>query len=243
MPHRFYCANLPESGTAVLEGVEAHHLIHVLRIARGGLVELFNGAGLVARAEATLIGRRDAEFQLLETHREPSPAREVVLGTAVPKGDRFDWLIEKATELGVTRVVPLVTEHSVVDPRDSKLDKLKSTVIAACKQSGRNHLLQLMPVTKWADFVNREFAAIPSYVAHPGPDALPITSLQALGTASVAFAVGPEGGLTDDEVALAVACGANPINLGPHILRMETAGMVLAALAVRSISSETAKRT
>jgi 16S rRNA (uracil1498-N3)-methyltransferase len=236
MPHRFFLANLSDSGTAVLDGIEAHHLLHVLRASPGDIVELFNGAGLVAKAEVVKAGRRDIDLRVLDSHREEPSSRQVIIGTAVPKGDRFDWLIEKATELGVTRLVPLTTERSVVDPRDSKLDKLRQTVIAACKQSGRNHLLELSPVTTWASFVKETLSSSHSFVAHPGPGA-PVMSSELLGNHSqVAFAIGPEGGFTDGEVALAAEHKVTPISLGPLILRIETAAVALAACtALRSL--------
>lgn len=229
-------ADLPEAGTAILEGLEAHHLMHVMRASPGDIVEVFNGAGLVASAQIEAVRKRDAELRILGAHRESPPARQVILGTAVPKGDRFDWLIEKATELGVTRIVPLVTARSVVDPRDSKLDKMRQTVIAACKQCGRNTLLDLSPVTSWADFVRANLSTGAGFVAHPGPDAIPITSQLVGGLTNIVFGIGPEGGFKDDEVAMAIEHGARAISLGPLILRIETAALVLAALS--SASSE-----
>ena len=234
MPHRFHVANLPETGLVTVDAAEAHHIIHVLRGAVGDIVELFDGCGLAVSAEITSVRRRDVELRIITARREARPARGIILGTAVPKGDRFDWLIEKATELGVTRIVPLVTTRSVVDPRDSKLDKLRQTVIAACKQSGRNHLLELSPVTAWNDFVTGDVSNHASFIAHPGPGAAPMTSSLLSGHAIIVFAIGPEGGFTDDEVALAVAYGAKPISLGPLTLRIETAALVLASVSVMS---------
>ena len=230
MPNRFYLANLPESGAAVLEDLEAHHLIHVLRASPGDIVELFNGTGLVASAQITSLHNRDAQLQILGSHREDPSPRQIIVATAVPKGDRFDWLIEKATELGVTRIIPLRTARSVVDPRVSKLEKLRQTVSAACKQSGRNHLLELESTTTWSDFVNRELGQSASYIAHPGPTTRSPSSLWD-GKSSIVFAIGPEGGFTDEEVELAVGRGAKPISLGPRILRIETAALALAACA------------
>ena len=234
MPDRFFAPLCPDSGTLTLDGPEAHHLMHVLRISVGEMVEVFDGRGLVTSAEVVAVRKRDVELRIVSVRREASPAREVILGTAVPKGDRFDWLVEKATELGVTRIVPLITSRSSVDPRDSKLDKLRQTVITACKQCGRNRLLELSPVTTWADFVRIEFPHRAAFIAHPSSDARP----PSLGTSSlddqssIIFAIGPEGGFTDDEVALAVAAGAQPVSLGPLVLRIETAAIALAALAV-----------
>ena len=233
MPDRFFAPSFPETGTLTLDGPEAHHLMHVLRITSGEVVEVFDGRGLVVSAEVTALRKRDVELRVVAARRDTSPTREVILGTAVPKGDRFDWLIEKTTELGVTRIVPLMTSRSSVDPRDSKLDKLRQTVIAACKQSGRNHQLEISPVTSWADFVRNEFPHRAAFIAHlsseasPPPPSIPTLNHQS----STVFAIGPEGGFTNEEVALAMAAGAKPISLGPLILRIETAAIAVAALA------------
>ncbi len=235
MPVRFYSAPLPESGPCLLEGPEAHHLMHVLRIAAGEVVELFDGRGLVVTANVVAVRKRDVELNVVTARREAVPAREVILATAVPKGDRFDWLIEKATELGVTRIVPLITARSSVDPRDGKLDKLRQTVIAACKQCGRNHLLELSAVTAWSDFVMDEFSNRAAFIAHPSLDSTDFT-IELTGFSeqpSLLFAIGPEGGFTDEEVALAIRCGAKPLRLGSLVLRIETAAIALAALAMQ----------
>ncbi|MBC8113328.1 MAG: 16S rRNA (uracil(1498)-N(3))-methyltransferase, partial [Candidatus Saccharimonas sp.] len=175
MPNRFFAPNCPEAGSVSLDGPEAHHLMHVLRISAGQRIEVFGGHGLVATAEVLAVRKRDVELRIVTSRQEIPPSREVILGTAVPKGDRFDWLIEKATELGVTRIVPLITSRSSVDPRDSKLDKLRQTVITACKQCGRNHLLELSPVTPWADFVRNEFPNRAVFIAHPSSDTSPLS--------------------------------------------------------------------
>lgn len=234
MTDRFFSPSFPESGAILLDGSEAHHLMHVLRITAGAVVEVFDGRGLVAAAEVVAVRKRDVELCVVAARRETPPAREVILGTAVPKGDRFDWLTEKATELGVTRIVPLLTSRSSVDPRDSKLDKLRQTVIAACKQCGRNHLLEVSPVTSWADFVRSEFPNRAAYVAHPTIDTGPLSPRASMFAPqpSRVFAIGPEGGFTDEEVALAVATGAKPVSLGPLVLRIETAAIAIAALSL-----------
>ncbi len=228
MLNRFFHPQLPESGTVVLDGLEAHHLMHVLRASTGDHVELFDGAGRIAEAQILTIRKRDAELMILSSRQEAKPDREIIVGTAVPKGDRFDWLIEKATELGVTRLIPLVTSRSVVDPRDSKLEKQRQAVIAACKQSRRNFLLEISPVMAWADFVKTEITGRTSYIAHPTGERFHVALAE---TASIVFAVGPEGGFKEDEVAMAVAAGATAVSLGACILRIETAVLAMAACA------------
>ena len=235
MSDRFHLSPLPESGPCLLEGAEAHHLMHVLRIAVGEVVELFDGQGAVVTAKVVAVRKRDVELHAVAARREAVPAREVILATAVPKGDRFDWLVEKATELGVTRIVPLVTARSSVDPREGKLDKLRQTIIAACKQCGRNHLLKLSAVTAWSDFVKHELPNRAAFIAHPvsDPAGLAPEFIDFSQPPSLLFAIGPEGGFTDEEVAMAMSCGAKALRLGSLVLRIETAAIALAALALQ----------
>jgi 16S rRNA (uracil1498-N3)-methyltransferase len=174
----------------------------------------------------------------------------LTIATAVPKGDRFGWLIEKATELGVARIVPIMTERSVVDPRDSKLDKMRQASITACKQCGRNHLMHIAAITSWKDFLQNIAQGSQFLIAHPyestGVDALqasggpkltdssnlesalnPSTSDQI--SKKITIVIGPEGGFSDSEVQSALALGAIPIQLGNYILRIETAAIAAAA--------------
>jgi 16S rRNA (uracil1498-N3)-methyltransferase len=238
MPHRFYCAPLAESGLVTLADTEFHHLAHVLRQQVNESVELFDGHGLVATARIAEIRKREAILEILSSEQIPAPKVELILATAVPKGDRFEWLVEKATELGVSRLIPITTVRSVVDPRASKLDKLRQTVIAACKQSGRSHLMVISPVTGWNDFLQEFARRTEILVAHPGGDrwgalkemdATQRESDESAGGKSPVVAIGPEGGFTDAEIGEAIELGARTVRLGSLILRIETAAIALAA--------------
>jgi 16S rRNA (uracil1498-N3)-methyltransferase len=226
-PPRFYCPSLVSTGVSELADAEAHHLAHVLRLAVGEPVELFNGKGLIGKAIVQQIRKRVVTCEVGAVTQEPRPTPEITLGTAVPKGDRFDWLIEKATELGVSRLVPLNTTRSTVDPRDSKLDRLRQTVIAACKQSRRAHLMELTPATSWPQFLEQA-ENHPLIVAHP--QSLPVCPPESgfFSAGKLFLAVGPEGGFTDEEVAAATARGGRVMPLGEHVLRIETAALTLA---------------
>src|SRR5205823_11989284 len=162
----------------------------------------------------------------LEVTGRETPARELAfrleIAAPLPKSDRGDFLIEKLTELGVTRFVPLQTARSVVHPRATKLDRLQRAVIEASKQCGRNVLMQVDLLTNWNDYLGRDDLPAQRVVAHPG-------GAPWLRTAGdIALAVGPEGGFTDDEIAAAVAAGWRTMGLGPRTLRVETAAIVLA---------------
>ncbi len=152
----------------------------------------------------------------------------VTLGVALPKGDRQKWLVEKVVELGVARLVPLETERGVAQPVENALERLRRGVVEACKQCGRNRLMEIAEPNAWQAFLKENETAACRLVAHPrqGPGRWPAPSENA------ALAVGPEGGFTDAEVARAVAGGWLTVDLGPRILRVETAALALAARVI-----------
>src|SRR5262249_15441748 len=140
----------PHEGRLRLPADEARHLSRVCRLGLGDQVEVFDGQGFATTAEVVVI--RD-DWVELSARGAPLPVRQpecaLTLATAVPKGDRFDWLVEKATELGVERLIPMLSERSVVDPRSSKLTRLRRTVIEASKQCGRARLMVLEGPVPW----------------------------------------------------------------------------------------------
>ncbi|AGA25920.1 RsmE family RNA methyltransferase [Singulisphaera acidiphila] len=227
MADRFYCPDPPVSGHFTLEGDEARHLLRVRRLGLRDQVELFDGRGYATCAEVTAVGRDRVELTAVGTALadRPLPCR-LTLATAVPKGERFDWLIEKATELGVTRLVPIITERSVVDPRDAKLERLRRRVVEASKQCGRNRLMEVERPTPWSTLLKSVEDDV-RLMAHPNgsPRGRWPRSRNGQG-ASVTLAVGPEGGFSDVEVDEAQASGWSIVGLGPTILRIETAGLV-----------------
>ena len=227
---RFYCPEFQVGQSAQLEGDEARHLAKVRRVAVGADVEIFNGRGLAAVAEVMQIARD--RVTLAVRHRAPAllsaPVR-LTLATAIPKGERFDWLIEKATELGVDRVVPLMTERSTVDPRTAKLDRLRRSIIEASKQCRRNTLMALEDPITWNRWIS-QVGSITTHrwIAHPGGSTA-WNTVRLDGDTTVAVAIGPEGGLTDEELTLARSHGWAEIDLTATILRIETAGLAVAA--------------
>ncbi len=217
-----------------LDGSEAHHLLHVLRAKAGDRVGLFNGQGDEAVAELVTHRKRSAELRILDCWTTPAESHELILATALPKGDRARWLVEKATELGVTRIIPLRTTRSVVEPGEGKMDKLSQAAIAACKQSGRSRLPRLDSLTALSD-VLREFSSpLPTRVlllADPHAERTVGELLATVGrrTPTTISLVGPEGGFTDAEHSASIAAGAIPVRLGSHILRIETAALAISA--------------
>jgi 16S rRNA (uracil1498-N3)-methyltransferase len=162
----------------------------------------------------------------------PIPSCSLVLATAIPKGERFDWLVEKATELGVDRFLPIVAERSVVLPRGSKLDRLRRSIIEASKQCRRARLMELAEPVAWSELVRTNSGASRLLA---DPLGVPGTSWPEIPRgAEAVLAVGPEGGFTGAEAELAIGQGWLPIRLGYNILRVETAGVAgCAALLAR----------
>jgi 16S rRNA (uracil1498-N3)-methyltransferase len=232
MAERFYINCELGLGPVLLSGAEAHHLATVCRLRAGDRVCLFNGDGGEYPAVVRSVARRRVE---LEVQGSESPPRELPFhlraAVSLPKGDRAQFLIEKLTELGVAAFVPLSTERSVVHPREGKLDRLQRHVIEASKQCGRNVLMQIQPVTDWPTLCRQPELPPRRFLAHPGgtgESGLFVPGNGANGTDAV-FAVGPEGGFTDGEVAQAREAGWRIVDLGPRILRVETAAIFLAS--------------
>jgi 16S rRNA (uracil1498-N3)-methyltransferase len=225
MADRYY-VNCPlQPGLVEVSGPEGRHLAAVCRVRVGDLVSLFNGDGHEYPAEVLEVARRSVTARILST---ATPERELgyrlEVAAPTPKGDRAQFLVEKLTELGATHFVPLRSQRSVVHPHDAKLEKLQRYVIEASKQCGRNVLMQVQPVAEWQAYCPRTDLPPRRWLAHPGGDPLP----EAVPQDSV-IAVGPEGGFTDEEVAAARNAGWRVVGLGPRMLRVETAALVLTA--------------
>ncbi len=232
LSERFFCSDSPVAGRVTLSGDEAKHLARVRRLNVGDEVELFDGQSDRAyRAEVLAIGAREVELAVREKGIEGrEPPIDLTLATAIPKGERFDWLVEKAVEVGVSRLVPVQSRRSVVDPRPAKLDRQRRAVIEASKQCGRNRLMVVGESQRFADYLAEESAAV-RLIAHPGGRQVGEWPVIEPG-ARAALAIGPEGGWTDDEVETASAGGWVPVRLGRTILRVETAAVVGSALVL-----------
>ncbi len=235
MSERYFVETPITTDRATLRGPEAHHVIHVMRLKEAARVTLFDGSGSQFTARIERIGRTEVELGILsrdEVDRELPIS--LVLGVALPKGDRQKWLVEKAVELGVGRLVPLRTARSVARPTRQALERLQRTVIEASKQCGRNRLMEIASPRDWTEFVGTAGSDSLRLFAHPNAPSASATAVSAVfpiptGEHVVLLGVGPEGGFTDEEVALAAAAGWQQVDLGPRILRVETAALALAA--------------
>ncbi|MBI3465408.1 MAG: 16S rRNA (uracil(1498)-N(3))-methyltransferase [Planctomycetes bacterium] len=238
MSRRYFVETSISGTTAVLAGQEAHHLLHVMRARIGEEVVLFDGSGAEFPARVEALERQQVRLAVLdrqEINREL--AVSLTLGVALPKGDRQKWLVEKITELGVARLTPLSTAHVVAQPVACALDRLRRGVIEASKQCGRNRLLQIAKPQDWPDFIAAAPQSALKFLAHPGGPPASEVLTRTSPADSVWLAVGPEGGFTDSEIALARTAGWQTVGLGERILRVETAAIWLAALAAIAIDA------
>jgi 16S rRNA (uracil1498-N3)-methyltransferase len=231
---RVHCAAALTPGAELaLPEAAASHVARVLRLRVGAPLAVFDGRGKEVRAEIASIAGAAVRVRLLDdVEPRPESPLAVTLVQAVSRGERMDWTLQKATELGVRAIAPVLSARSVVrlDARqaEAKLRHWQAIVVAACEQCGRSVLPELRPPETLGACLARPAAGELRLVL----DAEASTELAAIPApaGAVQLLVGPEGGFEDDEVAAARAVGHRPARLGPRVLRTETAG--IAALAV-----------
>lgn len=214
-----------------LEPEPSRHLARALRMRNGDSLILFNGMGGEYSATIIDVGKKSVRVSI-ESYQAPQVESElsINLGVAVSRGERFDWVIQKATELGVRSIYPLFTEHTGVKLPAERAQKKhrhwQQIAISACEQCGRNQIPEIelpQPITGWLEGAESELKLIMhTAVAGGMPEQRTPRSIDLL--------VGPEGGFSESEIATATAHGFLPLQLGPRVLRTETAPV--AALAV-----------
>lgn len=235
-PRLYLPGPLRPGTTAVLGKEQSHYVVRVLRLRPGDPLQLFDGAGGRHAAE---LAQGDARRCVLlvgeaEAGAPESPLR-VTLAQCIPAGEKMDWTIEKAVELGVGAIAPLQSARSLVrldaDRARRRAEHWQRLLVAACMQCGRDTLPLLHPVDTLENWLSRPQSDAHRIVLAPGaPSSIGDLPLPGLGAGGLQLLVGPEGGLAPDELERALAARLTPVSMGPRILRTETAG--LAALAV-----------
>jgi 16S rRNA (uracil1498-N3)-methyltransferase len=216
-----------------IEGSAANHVMRVLRLREGDAVTLFDGRGGEYSARITGFRKDSVSADVVE-HREieRESALGLTLAQGISRGERMDWVMQKATELGVTRIVPVITERTMVklDERQSerKLQHWRGIVIAACEQSGRNRVPELAGPTPLYQVIRSFDAAATTRVLLSPTGTLSARDLPR--SQHIAMLIGPEGGLSENEQEAAINEGFQQVRMGPRILRTESAA--IAALTV-----------
>jgi len=213
--------------TPFLEGDEAKHLAQVLRIQPGQWITVFDGLGNYAEAKVLSVSKQRIAIMLDLAESKPTPLPEITLAQAIPKGKNMDWIVQKAVELGVSRIQPLVTRHTIVSPGEDKAEKWRRTALEACKQCGHFTIPIIEDPLPFAEWLTKRSPAdlelIASLADDPQNFRETIQSHPAL--ANITIAIGPEGDFSPEEASAALAAGFIPVTLGDLVLRVETATM------------------
>ncbi|WP_172148755.1 16S rRNA (uracil(1498)-N(3))-methyltransferase [Pseudomonas tumuqii] len=218
-------------GQHELPETQAHYIGRVLRHTVGDAVQLFDGSGNEFLGELIEVGKKSVRVELRETFagQAESPLH-IHLGQGLSRGERMDWAIQKASELGANAITPIVSERCEVRLKDERADKRmahwRQVAISACEQCGRSVIPVIHPPLALADWLEQTEAEL-KLVLHPVAE--PLASHDK--PQSLAFLIGPEGGLADAEVTQAKNAGFHAARLGPRVLRTETAPVVALSVA------------
>jgi 16S rRNA (uracil1498-N3)-methyltransferase len=214
-------------GKIVLPDGEAHHARDVLRMDESAPIVLFDDAGQTAHGRLHFEGERGASV-VVETIIAKPKSLDLTIASAVPKGERADWMIEKLSELGVSRFIPLATHRSVVLPGGTnKRQRWERIAIESAKQCRRNGVMQIDPLQPIAEAIG------PGWYLATEPGSVSIKEiLPEAATDSLSLFIGPEGGWTHEERAAFDAAGLTAVRLTDTILRIETAAIVAAAVVM-----------
>lgn len=219
-----------------LPAAKAHYLTRVLRLKSGATIGVFDNAGQEWQAALELSGREATIVTQAFLGVDPEPRLKITLAQALPKQAKLEFIWQKACELGVARLIPLMTSHSQVKLDESKgerkMERWETVLEEACRQCGRRRLPELLRPLAFDEFVSRPPVSGPLWLAYEGQGVVPLARQLTLTppTSELTLIIGPEGGFSPQEVAIARGLGLPLVGLGPRVLRVETAG--LAAIAI-----------
>ena len=210
-----------------LQDSAAHHIMHVLRMKAGQSLVLFNGQGGQFAAAINSISKRGVEIITGEhSDTDCESPLQITLVQGVSRGDRMDYTLQKAVELGVKQIVPVLCSYTNIklddDKKSKRLEHWRNIIINACEQSGRNRLPELSPIMNLDEWLQQDRNPL-KLILHPA-GAMALSEIQSP-TQAITLLAGPEGGFSDDEVTLSKHCACYPLSLGPRILRTETAAL------------------
>src|SRR5512143_137005 len=231
----FYCPpGKIVKDAVVIDGDEFNHLVHVMRKKAGDEIRVVDGRGTAYDVVLGEMKKHTAEGRVtVRYERYNEPAIDVTLAVGILKNpSKFDFLVEKVTELGVRQIVPLLTERTI--PSHAKVDRWQKLALAAMKQCGRSYLPAVSKLMTLDEFISAFPAGEVQLIAHEqATDAPPLASYLRNHHVSASVLVGPAGGFSEEEVERCVLRGWRPLYLGPRRLRTETAAIVAAHAVMR----------
>ncbi|QJD60180.1 16S rRNA (uracil(1498)-N(3))-methyltransferase [Pseudomonas sp. gcc21] len=229
---RFYLDEPLTEGEYSLAGDVAHYIGRVLRLAPGALVQIFNGSGQEWSGSILEVSKREVVVRLEPPMPGlPEPSLRIHLGQAMSRGERMDWVIQKAVELGVAEITPLSTERCEVKLQGERAEKRQNhwqqIAVSACEQCGRSVVPHIHPPTAMDDWLADVDADLRLVLHHRTDENL----LNIQRPETLALLIGPEGGLSAGEIARAEKAGFQATRFGPRVLRTETAPVVALSIA------------
>jgi 16S rRNA (uracil1498-N3)-methyltransferase len=235
--HRFYATpSQSDRSSITLDSDESHHLSRVLRLGEGARVFVFDGIGNEWECEVSRVSRGAVELNLIRRLDDvvESPLN-LTLAQALIKGDKFDWVVQKATEFGVTRIVPLITDHSeprsAGDRADRRLERWRRIAHESVKQCGRRKQVEITDPANFADFCQIEAGKSNLIFSERGGLKLRDVVAKLGSISQLGLFVAPEGGWSESEMQLSGKSGFIPVHLGSRILRTETAAIAAVTLS------------
>ncbi len=242
-PPRFFISrNQIISDRAVVSGEDVRHIITVLRMKTGDELLLCDGEGNEYMAEISAFSKSRVEAQVLSRATREAASPRVILGQGIPKSDKMDFIVQKATELGAAVIVPLVTERTIVKIRDEakRAERWRKIAKEAAMQSNRADIPTIGPIQSFRDYLLTLAPGPMTLFLFPWEEGtIPIKDvLRATpGVKNIIVLIGPEGGFSQDEAALAQSKGFNPVSLGRTILRTETAAIAALSMILYETST------
>jgi len=231
IPRIFTNQALISNTTLALAEAQSHYLSKVLRMQVGRELILFNGEGGEFNAEISGIHKKHVDVLVKNFSPENRQSYlHLELAIGVSRGERMDWVLQKATELGVTKITPLITERTEVklngERADKKMEHWQQIIISACEQCQRNLLPELSAPQSYSDWISQCDSELKFVLHHRDNQGFSKDK----SAKNISLLIGPEGGLDNDEIAQAVAKNFSPLTLGPRVLRTETAPVAAISL-------------
>jgi 16S rRNA (uracil1498-N3)-methyltransferase len=237
--NRFFVSTSDFEGDRVrLSREQAHQVRHVLRLGPGDIIVVLDDRGAEYDLTLTTVSQKEAAGRVTGTRDAAGePTVQLTLFQSLLVREKFEWVLQKATEVGVAQVVPVLTARSLVRTKqieENKLDRWRRIVTEAAEQSHRGRIPKIEPAILLGDVFSRYVGFDRFLIAAPSQTTPLHDALLGIGCKdpSLALMIGPEGGFTNEEVAVARAKGAIAVGLGPRILRTETAAMIASALVL-----------
>lgn len=231
---RFYCESIHSE--CFLDPVESGHLCRVLRAQKGTVLELFDGQGTLAEGIVERADKKRTTVCVQKIMHTPAPTSgRIILAVSFAKGQRFDWLVEKCTELGVDHIAAVQFSRTVKLGKHTALERYRKIAIAAAKQSKRLFLPAMTGPEKFPDTLTSLIRQYPQgYLYYGDPKGVPFSALHSItGGQDCIVIVGPEGGLSEDELVLLGDNKAAGVMINRNILRIETAAMAFCAMLAK----------